>query len=961
MTTIKEYFAAQKELEKKYGEFSLVLMQVGSFYEAYGVNLPNETVKTKIGYTEEIGDILSMQVAYKNGRKKPHSLENPQMVGFPDYALGNHLGKLLKAGFTVGIYDQFDSENAKTKIRKLVHIYSSSTYIDEEISESNALMVLDLACYKCPISKKTIDTSKCAIFNLKTGDINLIEIYNTPTDDKRIETELYRIIHTFNPSEIINTTNLDFLANRFDLENKKVHNIPFKKQYKQLAYQNEFLEKIYELSDNEMSANAISPVEYLGLSKHSELVPCLIHGLEYVFEHDPLLISKIKIPTIMQNQDKLILNNDSIYQLHLIDNKVDNKVDNNVSKTSLFGFLNKTRTAMGRRMLKSRLLMPVTNIKELNRRYSLVSNLLETYEEYDTTLRGIADLELKYRKMASKKLKPYELANLNDTFISIKNLLEKAKDVFSIENAIIDSFNSFYDDYLNTFDLEILKESKIKNSYFNPGICSEIDEIQTTITTNTDLLNELASEISMQIDKKQNATPNVTLDFNMNDKHYLKSTLVRFNKIPKSFNCELSDGTNVQYKDFEINKLKTNVKIKSPFIIEKSREITEAQDILIPTINAQYLDMLDSFCKLYGDTFMTISNIIAEIDFTMSAAKVAVENKYSRPKIVKSERSFINAVSLRHPIVEKLVKKTIYVNNNVEIGVDTHYGTIIYGVNMAGKSSLLRSIGIAVVMAQAGMYTASESFKYYPFKSIISKITIQDNYLKGQSLFMVEMEEVNNMLRRADHRTLILSDELCSSTETSSAHAIVACTLNQLADKKVNFVFSTHLHELQKIPEIKNNPNIQVMHFKVTVGNGEMIFDRKLQKGGIPDTYGLEIAGSLGLPKDFIADAFRIRNFLREGVTKNEVVTTKSSRYNKELFMDKCALCGTNKCLETHHILFQCCADSNGIINAAAAANESGPIHKNQKFNLIVVCQDCHIRIHKEEVKVKIEPLKIKV
>lgn len=943
MSIYQEYYDAQNDLEKKYGARSIVLMQVGSFYEAYGVYLPKNNPPIKIGHTEEISSILSMQIAYKNGRDKPHSKMNPQMVGFPDYALGNHLSKLLKAGYTVAIYDQFDGESIK-KDRKLVNIYSSSTYIDEDVIESNALMVIGINTYKCSISKKMIEHAICAIFDLKTGDINITEIYNTPIDNKKVETELYRLIQTFNPSEIIYCGSSEF---NYDLENRKVYNIPLKNAYTQVSYQEEFLARIY-------GKHLISSIDHLGLTRHSDLIPYLIQGLQYAYEHDPLIISKIKPPTILECNNKLILNNDSIYQLHLVE-QYSSVNDYGSSKIrSLFGLLNKTRTAMGKRMLRNRLLMPITDSVELERRYSLVSKLLTTYSDYEGILREISDLELKYRKMATHKLHPYELADLNNTFASVKELFELAADTFSIPSELIISFSEFYSEYQATFNLDVLKESKlsvVKNSYFQPGVCSEVDVIQATITDNMNLLQELANLLSEEIDDKKN----VLIDFNLNDKYYLKSTNTRFKKIPKNFTCTLSDDTIIKYNDLKITTLKTNVKISSEYIKKKTKLIVAAQNNLVPKVTEQYFAILDKWCDKWGSLFVEISNCIAVIDCTMSAAKTAKEFGYIKPMFANvTDRSMINAKGLRHPIVERIITNTKYVSNDISLGINDHFGTIIYGVNMSGKSSLLRSIGIAVVMAQAGLFVAAQSFEYSPFYNIMSKITVQDNYFKGQSLFMVEVEDINNMIRRANEKTLVLSDELCSSTETSSAHAIVAGTLKRLTERRVNFVFSTHLHELQKIPVIMNNSSIKIMHFNVEVGNGEWLFDRKLKEGGIRDTYGLEIAQALGLPKDFMNDAFEIRNFLRN--EKCEILSTKHSKYSKDKYMDRCVICNTDKCLETHHILHQCTADENGVIKT-----NDGSIHKNQVFNLLVVCRDCHIRIHKEKLNVNIGPLKVKI
>lgn len=942
------YYEAQTSLELEHKK-SVVLMQVGSFYEIYGVNLQSPT-PLKIGCVEEVGEVLGMKVARKGGLNNPHSKKNPMMVGFPDYALGNHLSKLLKAGYTVAIYNQFDIEGAKKgkKNRKLVNIYSSSTYIDEDISESNSLMIVDINKYKCPISKKFIFYFRSAIFNLKTGDVILKEVYNTAEDDNKVDNDFYRTIHTFNPSEIVvccSYSNSEIQVSfdkRYDTEGRKVSYIPLDKRYSNSAFQESYLQTVY--------GQHIS-IESLGLSKHTDLIPYIIHGLEYIKKHDVLLVSYLKHPSILDDQSRLILNNDSIYQLHLIEKNVNSSDFGKSGIHSLFDLVNKTKTAMGKRLLRNRILIPTTDVDDLEYRYALIRGLLDTYAQYEEILNNIADIELKYRKMGSNKLQPYELGNLNDTFVSIKELLSISLDTFFIEEDLIESFDSFYEEYVTTFNLEALVGYKnSKQSYFNVGVCPDVDNIQETISENYALLNEITVKLTTAMgftgqDKI------VAIDYNLNGKISFKTTNVRFAKIPTSFKCKLSNGDVLKYTDFSVTKLKSVTKLSCKLIDAKASLITEAQRKLTPTINAKYFEVLKGWCTRYGTMFLDLSSIIAEIDFTMSAAKVASEYKYTEPIIVPSESSFSNAKNLRHPIIERIVTKTPYVNNDLEININKRI--ILYGVNMAGKSSLLRSEGMAIVMAQAGMFVPASSFEYYPFNSIISKITVQDNYFKGQSLFMVELDEINNMIRRSDKYTLVLSDELCSSTETSSAHAIVASTLKVLSARNANFIFSTHLHQLQHLPDIKNDKTIEILHFSVTVSTtsegSEMIFDRKLQKGGIADTYGLEIASALGLPKQFIKDAFGIRNMLRG---ENDKV--KVSRFSGSIIMKECSLCTSKNSLETHHILFQCTAKKGVIIH------DNAPIHVHQDFNLVVVCRDCHIRIHQFKEKVEIKPLTIK-
>jgi len=925
MSIYDEYYEAQRELEEKYGERSIVLMQVGSFYEVYGVDMP----KIKIGHAEKISKILSMQVAYKNGREKPHSKKNPQMVGFPDHALGNHLEKLLKANYTVAIYDQYDTGDKK-KSRKLVNVYSPSTFIDEDVGESHALMVIHTNEYKCPINNKKIEYAHLAILDMVTGEVFLTSVYDTPEDDNKVDTELYRMIHTYNPSEILYSGKQKDIEKRYDINNKKVYEKELNKTYTEIEYQNEFLKKIYKLDDT-----LIPCIEQLDLQLQSDVIPYFIQGLQYAYDHDPLILQNLKNPVLVQTDKRLILNNDSIYQLHLVESSVvDDYGDSKF--TSVFNTINQTRTAMGHRLLKYRLLMPSTSKKLLNERYERIENTLPVYKKLDGMLKGICDMDRKCRKMAAKRLHPYELAAMRDSFMSIIDVLENGKELYDIDSDIIDEFSEFYEEYEATFDRAKMKTGKIgmtKGSYFNEGVSEKVDEAENMIIEYRELLEEVAKAISDKIDENKMC---VSIMHNTTDGYYMKTTLIRYKNMTKE-DIELESDT-IEFDNLEIVKLKNVVKITCPKIRKISKKLTGAQFKLNSIITEAYLDILEEWSNKYSSMLFKVADLIGEVDFIVNAAKISKMYGYVRPIITKSSQSYVKASKLRHPVIERIVTKTEYISNDVEIGVE-NCGMILYGVNMSGKSSLLRSIGTAVVMAQAGMYVSASKFEYYPFTNIISKITVQDNPFKGQSLFMVEMNEVNNMLRRGDERTLVLSDELCSSTETSSAHAIVACTLKKLADKNVKFIFSTHLHELQKIPAIKNDKNIKTMHFQVSVNDSEMIFDRTLKEGGIPDTYGLEIAKALGLPTDFIKDAFDIRDYLKEN--NSEILSTKKSKYHKGVFMHNCTHCGTNKSLETHHIKEQHTANDEGLIST-----DEYCINKNQKFNLIVLCRSCHMKMH---------------
>ena len=341
MRIYEEYFEAQEELEKEYGSESIVLMMVGSFYEMYGLI----TEKLRRGKVEEAHKILGMNMTLKNKSKK-HNENNPYMVGFPEYALEEHLGKFLKENITVAIYNQYDTPNGKKKERKRTRIYTPSTFIDESKIESNNLLIFDIKEYKSSITNKTLKKVHIGILSFCTGDVNLIEIYDTKDEMEKVESELYRIIHSYNPNEIIyiGEEEEEKIKKRYDIEEKKLYKKQLKKIYTEINYQNEFLKKIY------IKEEIISVIEYLNLEKNTSLIPYFINLLQFAYEQDKLIVTRIKKPQIIDTKKNLILNNDSIYQLNLIKSHYE-------KSKSLYDIINLAETAMGKRCIKRKIII----------------------------------------------------------------------------------------------------------------------------------------------------------------------------------------------------------------------------------------------------------------------------------------------------------------------------------------------------------------------------------------------------------------------------------------------------------------------------------------------------------------------------------------------------------------------------------------------------------------------------
>ena len=237
----------------------------------------------------------------------------------------------------------------------------------------------------------------------------------------------------------------------------------------------------------------------------------------------------------------------------------------------------------------------------------------------------------------------------------------------------------------------------------------------------------------------------------------------------------------------------------------------------------------------------------------------------------------------------------------------------------------------------------------FPYKKIFSRIPGGDNIFKGHSTFIGEMNEIRNILKSADDNTLIIGDELCSGTETDSAISIVASGIHHLINKKSSFIFATHLHEISEMERINKIKTLNIYHLSVKYKeeDNSIIFDRKLKEGSGESIYGLEVCRSLDLDKDFLNTANQIR---QEILGTDILVRNKKSKYNSKLIIDKCQICNKNNATETHHIKQQKDADENGFIDH---------FHKNKKFNLIVLCEECHDKLHNGELDINLTEAKL--
>jgi DNA mismatch repair protein MutS len=408
----------------------------------------------------------------------------------------------------------------------------------------------------------------------------------------------------------------------------------------------------------------------------------------------------------------------------------------------------------------------------------------------------------------------------------------------------------------------------------------------------------------------------------------------------------------------------SNIIVYSQQIDSICYDIQNSREQLIEEINSNYKAILCEFKNIIYNVVTNtntniknerfsllgkISQFIALSDVCYVKAYNALKYNYCRPVIANgnsegSNKSYVNFKKIRHCLIEQLNTNELYVTNDLEIGTSNN-GLLLYGTNAVGKTSFIKSIGIAIIMAQAGMFVPCEEFTYYPYEYLFTRLLGNDNIFKGLSTFAVEMCELRTILKNANSKSIILGDELCSGTESTSALSIFVSSLERLHSLESTFLFATHFHEILEYEEVKNLDSMKIYHMSVFFDREQktLIYNRKLRTGPGESMYGLEVCKSLDLPEDFIERAYAIRN--KYNKSNVSVLEAKKSRYNANKLRGMCELCNNNEGTEVHHLQYQKNA-KDGIIN--------GEFNKNHKANLINICEACHNKIHSSSQEFRI-------
>ncbi len=954
---IEVYLDLQVLFEQKYGEDTVVVMEVGSFFEIYGV----ENEKNKIGKPKEVAEILNIQLTRKNKAIKENNVKNPLMAGFPSATFDRYIQRLIRENkYTIVIVRQ---KGVPPKVeRYLDSILSPGINFDYSLNNDDNF-VSSIILEK----NKDIYSAGYASVDITTGKTFVFEIYSTGEDKTYALDQIFSLLKTHKTNEVVLTLageTIDEHEIKHYLELHEDINVHINRKRPNIAYQNELFKKTYIVK------SFLSLIEFLDLEKKPMASESFAILLEFIIEHDATVVKKMNKPEILNDKKFLYLGNNPLGQLNI--------VSRNSHDFTLLSLIDNTRTSIGRRLLKERLLNPIFDKAELEARYDLSDALREIYPEIDVELKNVYDLDRIQRRIEIDRLHPFEINFLYDSLTASSNIIEK---ISNLENenlledlreqvAVLEEARLYCEKTFCLDETAKYCQNDICKSFFNNGFNQELDSLLEEQAGLYEKLETIRTEIANLLES-QTGKPEreyVILKQLEKEGHHISITKSRYFLIEKLMEKTFVsiDGQVYSLGDFKTKVQTGNVKISAEIIEEISEKISIVEKKITALVRELFKEQLKYIERKYIPLIKIVKDSLSRVDVALSNIKSSAVYNFTRPEILErvTENSYLELLELRHPLVEAREENGIYIPNDIVMGDKSYMdeasakttisniiekdvrGVLLYGINSSGKSSLMKSVGIAVVMAQSGFFVPAKRMRFTLFQEIFTRIIAQDNFEKGLSSFAVEMLEMKNIFNRATPKSLILGDEISQGTETLSALAIVGATIKRLSKAEALFISTTHLHQLHQLHVLDDVENIVSVHLNVSYDESEdkLIFDRNLKSGSGSSIYGLEFAQSLHMDKEFLNLAVKLRKDLaHENEEIQLVAREQTSVYNKNLFISSCAICGA-ECDDVHHIAQQKEANQDGNIKN---------FHKNHKYNLVPLCRSCHKKVHEEKVKIK--------
>lgn len=821
---MEQYF----EIKKNYQD-CILFYRLGDFYEMF--------------YDDALTASRELEITLTG--KNCGQEERAPMCGVPYHACEVYLNKLVEKGYKIAICEQVEDPKATKGIvkREVIRIVTPGTNLSSQIleeSRNNYLMGIFLF----------EQSYGMALVDISTGEFKATQM----DDTGKLLDEIYK----FAPAEIIcnkevfkSALPLDFLHDKLGTAISHVEDKYFNEEACKQSIKEHFQ------SDT---------LKGLGLQEYELGAVAAGALLQYLYETQKNSLSHLITVEPYSVSEYMILDNSTRRNLELCETLREKQ-----KKGSLLWVLDKTKTAMGARLLRKYMEQPLISKEAINARLNAVDALLEQMfvrEEIREYLRPIYDMERLMTKVMFRTANPRDLISFKTSLQYLPYIKELLQD-FSDE--ILHTLSQTLDPLVDLYELvenSILDEPPIsirEGGIIKEGFQDEIDKLKRAKTDGKQWLADLEAR-----EKEKTGIKNLRIRYNKIFGYYLEVTNSYQNLVPDYYIRRQTLANAERYTTEELNKLAST--------------ILGAEDRLCAMEYETFVLVRDTIADEI-ERVQTTAHAIAQLDVLISFSVVAEQNQYVRPQL--NQNGILQIKDGRHPVVEKMIDHDMFVENDTYLDTKEHRISIITGPNMAGKSTYMRQTALIVLMAQIGSFVPAKEADIGIVDRIFTRVGASDDLASGQSTFMVEMSEVANILRNATKDSLLILDEIGRGTSTFDGLSIAWAVVEYISNLKLlgaKALFATHYHELTELEGKLSGVNNYCIAVKEQ--GDDIIFLRKIVKGGADKSYGIQVAQLAGIPEIVIQRAKEIVTDLSDHDITTKVkeieVPSKLEQYQSE-------------------------------------------------------------------------------
>lgn len=808
---MRQYF----EIKSAYRD-AILFFRLGDFYEMF----------------YEDAEIAARELSLTlTGRGKKETGNRMPMCGIPYHAADNYILRLINKGHKVAICEQVeDPALAKglTK-REVIKVITPGTLTEEKFLANAA------SNYLCAIigSEKKEDIFGLAYADASTGEFKFTEIFG--------QTNLRHEIQRIEPAEII--TDQDSLLNIFNLPSTKINTPGLTAALKAVEKQCHLAALTeFELQDFKLGALAAAAIiNYLQQTQKSKL-------------------GQINSLSSYQTKHYMYIDTASRRNLELVQT-----IKNQERQGSLFWLLDKTKTAMGSRLLKNWINYPLLDKNKIEGRYQAIEELSREQiarSELQNQLQNIYDIERLIGRTANGNANARDLVALKDSLVILRK--EILPIILNFQSGLINQLNSAQINEVLDTSIALVEKSIVDNpplqlkdgDIIRSGYNTELDELRSLLLKSKTWVSEFEAK-----EKERTGIKSLKVGYTSVFGYYIEISNANKNLVPL---------------DYQRKQTLTNAeRYITPDLKEQETQILNASTKIEKLEYKIFSEIRDELGLQIGP-IQNIAKLLAQLDVLTALAEVAVANNYIKPEIIHNLPDQIKIIGGRHPVVEMTMPRADFIPNDTCFDNENRF-IMLFGPNMSGKSTFMRQTALLLLMAQIGSFVPADKMTFTLIDKLFTRVGAMDDLFAGMSTFMMEMTETANILKNASENSLIIMDEIGRGTSTYDGMAIAWAVAEYIYLKlKAKTLFATHYHELAELAE--NYPEIKNYNVAVEEKGSQITFLHKVIPGITQSSYGVHVASIAGLPSEVISRAQDILTSLKN---TNLQITTKDEEQLK--------------------------------------------------------------------------------